>query len=107
MGNSDSSNSSRASKASQAFACQTEKSRGYYALLQWTRLNAPAPSFQQSPYPNVLTSSTGIRVCTATMSLGTNIRTRGWRTQDELNHRKHDVALSPAPEASSFLEART
>lgn len=33
MGTSDSSSSSRASKASQAFACQREKSQGFSALL--------------------------------------------------------------------------
>lgn len=85
-GTSDSSNSSRASMASQAFACQTDdKSQSYHALTEGIRLDAPAPSLQRSSCPNVLTSSTQIRVCTAMMSLGTNIRARGWTTKGESN----------------------
>lgn len=110
MGTSDSSNSSRASMASQAFACQTEKSQAYLlysSLVDQAEHSCNSHSFQQSSHPNVLTSSIGIRVCTATMSLGTNIRARGWRTQDEMNHRKHDTASSPAPETVRFLKVWT
>lgn len=49
MGTSDSSSSSRASTASQAFACHTEKSWGYSALWSVHRWETPAPP-QSSPH---------------------------------------------------------